>query len=91
MKDFLPITIQLSPKEGSILLAEAQKRNLSPDVFASQLLKNSIAQIPDFKHQAALDALVQLDELVSRLPLVDAVELARSSREELEQRSEFCQ
>jgi hypothetical protein len=91
MNDFLPLTIQLSPKEQSTLLAEAQQRNLSPDVLAVQLIKDGIAQIQILNHQVALNALERLDDIVSRLPLVDAVELVRTSREELEQRGQLSQ
>lgn len=86
MNDSQDLTIQLSPKERSTLLAQAQRRNLSPDLLALELIQDGIAQIHSFERQEALNALEGLDELVSRLPQVDIVELVRVGREELEQR-----
>lgn len=91
MNDTRSLTIQLSPEERSILFAEAQRRNLSPHVLALEIVRDSIAQMQQFKDQVALNALDRLDELVSHLPLVDAVKLVRASREELEQRGNLSQ
>ncbi|MBD2773781.1 hypothetical protein [Iningainema tapete] len=91
MNDSQPLTIQLSLQERSTLIAEAQRRNLSLDALALELIKDGIAQMQSLKRQAALNALECLDELISHLPLVDTIEIVRASREELEQRSKFSQ
>lgn len=86
MNEFHSLTMQLSLKERSTLLAEAQRRNLSPDGLVLQFIKDGIAQARTTEYQSALNVLQQMDELVSRLPLIDAVELVQTSRRELEQR-----
>ncbi len=86
MNDSQHLTIQLSPKERYTLLAQAQRRNMTPDILALELIKDGIAQMHSKERHEALNALEGLDELVSRLPQVDIVELVRIGREELEQR-----
>lgn len=49
MNDVQSLTIQLSPEERSILFAEAQRRNLSPDVLALEVIRDSIAQMQRLK------------------------------------------
>lgn len=41
------------------------------------------------REQALLEVFAQLDEITRDLPPVDAVKIARESREELERRSDF--
>ena len=81
------LTIQLSGDDSDRLEAEAKRLNVPPEALALILLQFSLAKInPSID---ALAALWRLRELTQDLPPVDAVELVRAGREELEKRGTF--
>jgi hypothetical protein len=87
MSDLQTITIHLSAEERDRLQAEADRLRLTPDVLAAKLLREQLAQIPT--PLKALEALTQIREIAKQMPPIDAVNLARESREDLEYRGEF--
>jgi predicted DNA-binding protein len=87
MSEFQTITVRLSAEERDRLESEASRLRLTPDVLATKLLVERLAEVPD--SLAALDALSQLRNLARQMPVIDAVKLARESREDLEHRGEF--
>jgi hypothetical protein len=81
------ITIQLSAEDFERLEAEAKRLNVPPDALLSIIVQFSLAKInPSID---ALAALWGLAEIRKKLPFIDAVELARASRQDLEQRGVF--
>jgi hypothetical protein len=87
MSEFQTITVRLSAEECDRLESEASRLRLTPDVLATKLLGERLAQVPN--SLAALDALSQLRNIARQMPMIDAVKLARESRENLEPRGEF--
>ncbi|MGI2904216.1 hypothetical protein [Tolypothrix sp. VBCCA 56010] len=81
------LTIQLSPEDRDRLQTEAIRLNVPPETLAQTLLHNSLAQVNPFIHPR--EALLRLREIARKMPPVDAVKLARESRQELEQRGIF--
>jgi hypothetical protein len=84
MNDFQTVTIHLSREERDRLQSEANRRRLTPEILAAKLLREQLAQVP-----APLEALTQLRTIAKQMPPIDAVKLARDSREDLEYRGGF--
>lgn len=90
MSESKPLTIQLSPEDSDRLDAEAKRLQLSPETLAMRILHTNLTHTErriDSKN--ALEALNRLREIGRKQPPIDAVELARASREDLEQRGTF--
>jgi hypothetical protein len=87
MSDSQTITIHLSSEERDRLQAEANRLRITPDVLATKLLRDRLAQIPI--PLEALEALTKLRKIAKQMPPIDAVKLARDSREDLEHRDGF--
>jgi len=85
------LTVQLSDGDYSRLANEAERLNLPLDILVQRLLKLSLEKIPPptFDRQKARDAIAGLRKIARNLPPVDAVAIARQSREDLEQRCIF--
>ena len=85
------VTIRLDPFEYERLEAEAQRLGLTPVALARRYVQAALpAELPaaaEERRRRGLEALAQLAELTADLPPVDAVQIARESREELERRS----
>lgn len=81
------ISIELSDKDFERLEAEAQRLNVPTDALASIMVKFSLTKVNPSVD--ALAALWGLAEIRKQLPPIDAVELARASRQDLEQRGVF--
>ncbi|MBW4570508.1 MAG: hypothetical protein KME31_21525 [Tolypothrix carrinoi HA7290-LM1] len=71
------LNIQLSAEDRDRLQTEAIRLNVPPETLAQTL----------FIHPR--EALLRLREIARKMPPVDAVKLARESRQELEQRGIF--
>jgi hypothetical protein len=82
------LTLPLSPSEYKRLEAEACRLGLTPSALALQYLRAALPVEPaaevEARRRATLEALDRLAELTADLPPVDAVKIARESREELE-------
>jgi hypothetical protein len=101
MSDIQTVTIHLSSEERGLLVrhrserasyrlqAEANRLRLAPDVLATKLLREQLAQAP--APLKALEALAQLRQIAKQMPFIDAVKLAQDSREDLEYRSVFTE
>jgi hypothetical protein len=87
MSDIQTVTIHLSSEERDRLQAEANRLRLAPDVLATKLLREQLAQAP--APLKALEALAQLRQIAKQMPFIDAVKLAQDSREDLEHRGAF--
>ena len=84
------LTVRVNAQDYDRLTTEAQRMNLPLDTLAEKLLKSSIDRIPPtFDKQKAIEALAGLREIARNLPTVDAVAIARQSREDLEKRGIF--
>lgn len=81
------ITIHLSKDDRDRLQSEANRHRLTPDVRAAKLLREQLAQVP--APLEALEVLTQLRTIAKQMPPIDAVKLARDSREDLEHRGGF--
>jgi hypothetical protein len=87
MSESITLTIQLSQADCDRLQSEAKRLNIPPEALASIVLQFGLAKInPSIDGLAALWG---LSEIRKKLPPIDAVKLARESREELEQRGVF--
>ncbi|WP_404787065.1 hypothetical protein [Altericista sp. CCNU0014] len=90
------LTIHLSSEECGLLVhhrsegasdrlqAEANQLRLAPDVLAAKLQRKQLAQAPS--PLKVLEALAQPRQIAKQMLLIDAVKLARDSREDLEHR-----
>jgi hypothetical protein len=93
MSDTQTVTIHLSSEERVLLVrsyrlqAEANRLRLAPEVLATNLLREQLAQAP--VPLKALEALAQLRQIAKQMPFSDAVTLAQDSREDLEHRGVF--
>jgi hypothetical protein len=87
MTNIETVIIHLSKEEGDRLKSEANRLRLTPDVLAAKLLREQLAQVP--APLKALEALTKLRTISKQMPLIDAVKLARDSREDLEHRGGF--
>lgn len=75
-------TVRLPQASYDLLLAEASRRGVEPDVLADELVRADLgASGGDLE-----SALAGLAELRTRLPDIDGVLLAREARTELERR-----
>lgn len=90
------VTVRLDPEEYERLEAEAKLFGVSPHTLARNYVRAGLtgnhAIAAEDKRRAGLEALKRLAALRSRLreagyPSVDAVQLVREGRDELEQRS----
>jgi hypothetical protein len=88
------ITLHLEPREYEQLEAAAHRKGMAPDVLVRSLiddaLRDDVFNDPERYKQAMYDALEALDRLAEMrqdLPEVDAVQIVREGREELERRS----
>ena len=90
------ITLRLEGEDYARLEQEANQLGLHPATLArvyvrAGLVKRNEGTI-DKQHQSALEALEYLAQLTADLPAIDAVRIARESRDELEQRRvSWCQ
>jgi hypothetical protein len=90
MSESKVLTVRVSAEDYDRLATEARRVNLSLDALAYGLLKSSIDGIkPSVDKEKAKSALAGLRSIARNLPPVDAVTIARESREELEQRGTF--
>ena len=90
MSESKVLNVRVSVEDYDRLTAEAKRVNLALDALAYRLLKSSIDRIkPSFDKEKAKSALAGLREIASNLPTVDAVAIARQSREDLERRGIF--
>jgi hypothetical protein len=76
-----------SERASDRLQSEANRLRLTPDVLATKLLREQLAQAP--APLKALEALAQLRQIAKQMSFIDAVKLAQDSREDLEHRGEF--
>lgn len=90
------IILHLEPREYEQLEAAARRKGMAPDVLVRSLvedaLNDDVLNDPERRKQAMYDALDVLDRLAGMtrgLPEVDAVQIVREGREELERRSIF--
>lgn len=86
------ITVHLEADDYNRLQTEARRQGMEPDALAQTYVRDGLPDdAADYarRMQAGLDALDRLAELTVDLPPVDAVEVARRSREDLERRSIF--
>ncbi|HLH21920.1 MAG TPA: hypothetical protein VK066_05325 [Chloroflexota bacterium] len=85
------LTLQLGPAEYERLAAEARRLGLTPAALARRYVQSGLpADLQtdaEERRRRGLAALARLAELTADLPPVDAVQVARESREELERRS----
>jgi predicted DNA-binding protein len=82
------ITVRLDSADYERLEAEAKRLGMSPGALARAFVQSSLNEIEtaDERKRRGLEALERLAQLTADLPPVDAVQIARESREELEQR-----
>lgn len=87
------VSVQLDAADYERLESAARQFGLSPDVLIRAYVRAGLrggatedAMEQERRRQAGLNALKRLAELTADLPSVDAVQIARESREELEQR-----
>ncbi len=88
------ITIQLEQEDYDRLVAEAKRRGVEPDTLAGEIVHDMLADRHDSmpvsdRTQTILEALEELGRITAKLPPVDAVAIARESREELERRPDI--
>ena len=84
------VTLRLDPADYDRLEAEAERLGMSPGTLARVYVRAGLsgsATEAERRRRAGLVALDRLAELAADLPPVDAVRVARESREELELRS----
>ena len=85
------ITLRLEAEDYERLEAEAKRLGMRPGTLAQAYIRAGLAGHADIeaekKRRLGLEALDRLAKLTADLPPIDAVEVARESREELEQRS----
>lgn len=84
------VTIHLDDDDYKRLEAEARRKGLEPGVLVESYVHGALGRDQDQvaqRKQRALDALERLARLRDGLPEIDAVQVARESREELERRS----
>ena len=85
------LTLQLDPVEYAHLEAEAQRRGLTPAALARRCIQSGLSADPladaEERRRRGLTALARLAALRADLPPVDAVQVARESRADLERRS----
>jgi hypothetical protein len=85
------ITLRLEAKDYERLEAEAKRLGMRPGTLAQVYIRTGLAGHAETdvekKRLLGLEALDRLAKLTADLPPIDAVEIARRSREELEQRS----
>ncbi|MBP0013613.1 MAG: hypothetical protein J7545_04445 [Roseofilum sp. SBFL] len=67
-------------------LVESILNSIQAETLPSTAESSPINSTPESDRQSALKALEELREMTQNFPPVDAVEIARQSREELEQR-----
>lgn len=81
------LTIQLSDEDRDRLETEARRLNLLPDALARKILSDRLSQVSSSVDPR--EALLRLREIGRKMPSVDAVQLARESRDALTQRENF--
>lgn len=98
MSESKVLSVRVSAEDYDRLATEAKRVNLPLDALAYRLLKSSIDGIqPTMDKEKARSALAGLRSIARNLPPIDAVafaqrcgcNIARESREELEQRGIF--
>lgn len=83
------VTLRLELQDYESLVAEAKRMGLLPSTLARIYVRASLEERthePGRRRQEGLKALDRLARLTADLPPVDAVQIARESREALEQR-----
>ncbi len=77
-------TVRLDPSASAALEAEAKRRHVAPDTLAAELVRD---RLPGADSRELHEALAALEVASSRMPEVDAVQLVREGREDLDRRS----
>lgn len=84
------LTVRLDPEDHQRLEAEAERLGLQPGTLARVYVRAGLAGTGETeaerKRRTALEALARLVQITADLPPVDAVQIARASREQLEKR-----
>lgn len=86
------ITLWVGLEDYECLGAQAVRLGVTSPKLAGMYVESGLdgsSTVGEKRHQAGLDALDRLAELTRDLPAVDAVQVARESRAELEERSSF--
>lgn len=85
------LTVQLQDQDYDRLANEAKRLNLPLNILVQRLLILSLEKMPPtiLDKQKAKDAIAGLRKIAKNLPVVDAVAIARESREDLEERYIF--
>lgn len=87
------ITIEFDDSEYERLEEAARRRGTSPEALLRFLVDDALHEAaendPERRKREALAALDRLAELTRDLPEIDAVQIVREGRDELEQRSIF--
>ena len=85
------ITLRLDGEDYEQLVAEARRRGMHPGTLARVYVRAGLggngANRVEQQRRIGLDALDRLARITADLPPIDAVQVARESREALEQRS----
>jgi len=91
MKTMPAITVELDPADDERLKALAKQQELAPEALAQLYVRAGLAgngeTDAERRRRQGLAALQRLRELTADLPPVDAVQLVRDGREELERRT----
>ena len=77
-------TVELQPDSYALVEREAERRGVRPDALVDDLVRNDLSPPPSSDLD---DLLRRAAEFRAMLPPIDAVALARESRDELEARS----
>ena len=82
------VTVRLETDDYRRLEAEAKRLGMRPGALARQYVRARLngAESRAERRRSGLEALDRLAELTADLPRIDAVRVARESREELERR-----
>jgi hypothetical protein len=83
------VTLRLHPADYERLEAEAERLGMLPGTLARVYVRAGLSggAIEAKRRRAGLAALDRLAELTADLPPIDAIDVARASRDELERRS----
>lgn len=84
------VTLRLDSADYERLAAEAKRLGMSPGTLARVYVRAGLARNAEseaeWRRRIGLEALERLAQITADLPPTDAVQVARESREELEQR-----
>lgn len=85
------ITVRLDPADYQRLVEKAKEMGVSPGTLGRVYVRAGLTGNleTERKRRAGLEALERLARLTADLPSIDAVQIARESREDLERRPEM--